>query len=182
MTEGRIWFHGNPWPEGHTIAEFAWTARKVGSAVWLDLHLRSADYDSERVIPDDESIEESWRAPAVWGNFHACTLSSTHWGGNRGFRAGRAVDWGPEWLDGRVFEVASVGDVVRDADRHAFHIYLLGHDAVANHSIAFKRRGDDVRFDIEWQGRIALRYSGRRRLEHAFTARITDVAMPMLPF
>ena len=65
----RIHFPGNPWPEGHALTEFAWTARVVDGVVWCDLHLRSADYYAERDIELDEGGDEdlgsSWEARAA---------------------------------------------------------------------------------------------------------------------
>lgn len=182
---GRIHFPGNPWPEGHALTEFAWTARVVDGTVWCDLHLRSADYYAERDIELDEGEDgdhdSSWKAPGVWGNYHRCTLSSTFWGDEGGF-AVRPVDtFTPAWLDGRTFEVDTVaGGTLADVelDALAFHVYLLGHDSVANHRIAFHRVGDSDRFDITWSGDIALTCAGDDDLEHRFEARIAEVPFP----
>lgn len=41
---GRIFFPGNPWPEGHRIKEFAWSGRlDAKTGLWFDLHVRGAD-------------------------------------------------------------------------------------------------------------------------------------------
>jgi pyrroline-5-carboxylate reductase len=185
MIEARIHFPGNPWPEGHPVAEFVWTAREENGRVWFDLHLRSADYDAEREIDDDEDSEydTSWDAPGVWGNYHRCTLSSTAWGGRHGFEACAISEYSPTWLDGRTFEVDRVEtdmSEIDDPDELSFHIYLLGHDSVANHRIAFRRRGDSDLFDIEWTGGIALTYAGDDTLAHRFEARIRGVLFPHL--
>ncbi len=180
--EGRIVFPGNPWPEGHPIEEFEWTARIEGGDLWFDLHLRSADYDSGREIDvDEDEVEDDkdsdWEAPIVWNNYHRCTLSSTFWGEEGGFRMCPLDAFSPAWLDGRGFEVDPQDGTVDDDDR-AFHIYLLGHDSVANHRIAFRRSGDGERFDIVWAGDIALTYGGNDALEHRFEAVIRNVPCP----
>jgi hypothetical protein len=181
MIDGRLLFPGNPWPEGHSIEEFAWTARLVDGEVRFDLHLRSANYDNEREIDDDGAEYDSdWEAPIVWNNYHRCTLSSTSWGDSGGFRVSPAGDYAPAWLDGRAFTVDPAEGEIDDPDEHTFHIYLLGHDSVANHRIAFRRIGASDLFDIEWTGEIALTYSGDYALSRRFEARIHGVLFPHL--
>ena len=53
----RIYFKGNPWPEGHPVKEFKWSASIRDGYVWFDMHLESQDYYSERDIEDDEDTE-----------------------------------------------------------------------------------------------------------------------------
>lgn len=60
----------------------------------------------------------------------------------------------------------------------AFHVYLLGHDAVAGHRIRMVRRGESDRFDIEWSGKLALAYVGDFEYRHDFRAVIYNVAAP----
>lgn len=194
-TQHRIQFPGNPWPEGHALAEFAWTVRVVDGVVWCDLHLRSANYYAEHdlELDEDEDLDvdeededdhgSSWEAAGVWGNYHRCTLSSTFWGNDRGFPLCPIGDFTPAWLDARTFEVDTIAaGTVKDVelDDLAFHIYLLGHDSVANHRIAFHRVGDSDRFDIVWNGDIALTYTGDDALAHRFEARISAVPFPTL--
>lgn len=180
---GRIHFPGNPWPEGHALAEFAWTTRVVDGVVWCDLHLRSANYYAERDIElvDDEEHAGSWEAPGAWGNYHRCTLSSTFWGEGGGFAVCPVAQFAPAWLDGRTFDVDRVAggtlDDIEDDDL-AFHLYLLGHDSAANHHITFRRLGGGDRFDIVWTGEIALTYVGDYGLDHRFEARIASVPFP----
>lgn len=186
----RIHFPGNPWPEGHAMTEFAWTVRVLDGVAWCDLHLRSADYYAERDIEneeDDETIEEErtdWQSPIVWGNYHRCTLSSTYWDNDRGFPLCASGDFTPDWLDGRTFEIDTIaGGTLTgvELDDLAFHVYLLGHDSVANHRIAFQRVGDSDRFDITWTGDIALTYAGDDDLAHRFEPRIRAVPFPTPP-
>ena len=182
MTDGRIHFAGNPWPEGHAIKTFEWTARQVDGRVWFDLHLVTQDYYAEREIEDDEDVEyaSDWEAPIVWGNYHACILSSTYWDEDRGFDACDLADFSPAWLDGRRFEVDPVEGEIDDVEALAFHIYLLGHDSAVDHRIEFSRIGDSDRFDIVWSGRIALTYAGNYHPEHRFEARIRGVPFPRI--
>ncbi len=194
MIEGRILFPGNPWPEGHPIEEFAWTARMEGGDLWFDLHLRSADYSSEREYDVDDEDEDApaWEAPFVWNNYHCCTLSSTFWGEKGGFRICPIEAFSLAWLDGRVFAVDPVDGEIGETDAddtddaensggRPFHIYLQGHDSVANHRIEFRRIYDSDAFDIFWTGDIALSYFGNYRLEHKFEARIARAPCPAIP-
>ncbi|MES2738619.1 MAG: hypothetical protein V4672_20045 [Verrucomicrobiota bacterium] len=177
--ENRIWFAGNPWPEGHPLKAFEWTAEIREGIVWMMLHLESANYYSEREIGDDEVNHRSdWEAPIAWGNYHSCRMSSTFWH-QGGFPVCPAELFSPDFLDG--YEVI-VDPLPESADTEfddlAFHIYLLGHDAVAGHLIRFIRRGDSDHFDIVWNGKIALAYTGDYEYKHDFRALIFDIKAP----
>lgn len=160
----RIWFPGNPWPEGHAIAHLAWTGRIENDGLYFDLDLHSADYYAEREVESEEEFD-SWKSPIVWGNYHACSLSSTKWGPDEGIFVADdddPLDWRElsEW----VFDV-DMKKAVDDHDNHAFHIYLLGHDTVLRHHIHFtEARGSTYR--LSWKARIALTYAGDTELKH----------------
>jgi hypothetical protein len=184
--DNRIWFAGNPWPEGHPIKEFAWTAEVRNGVVWLLLHLETADYSSERVIEESEDNatdhDSNWEAPIVWNNYHRCTISSTQWPPYRGgFPICPVEQFSPDLLDCYEAVVDSLpGAADKEWDGRAFHIYLLGHDAVAGHRIKFQRSGDADRFDIAWTGKIALAYIGDYDFRHDFKAQIFDVQAPKI--
>jgi hypothetical protein len=178
----RIYFKDNPWPEGHPIKEFAWSAKEVDGDVWFDMHLQSADYHAERDLDDDEDVDypSDWAAPIVWGNYHACTLSSTSWH-DGGFRVCARADYTPAFLNGLELLVDPDPEAVEDHDDFAFHVYLLGHDAVARHRIRFERIGDSMRFKILWSGLIAQAYVGDYEFKHEFSAVISAAEFPQLP-
>ena len=161
----RIFFPGSPWPEGHAIAELRWTGRIELDGLYFDLHLRSADYYAERDIEGDVDELDSWKAPAVWGNYHCCHLSSTKWGPDEGVFVGDEgdpLDWTK--LSEIIFDV-DMRKAVADHDNHAFHIYLLGHDTVLRHHIHFTEpRG--LKHRLSWKARIALTYAGDDELKH----------------
>ena len=182
MQTDRIYFQANPWPEGHPITEFAWTAKAVEGDVWFDLHLKSADYYAERDIDyEDEETQalSDWESPAAWNNYHACTLSSTFWG-NKGFRICRIEQYKPEFLDGLEMLVDTHPEAIEDWDELAFHIYLLGHDAAAKHRIRFERIQGSQQFKIVWTGSIAAAYVGQYEFKHAFSASISSAQFPLL--
>ncbi|MEU7633077.1 hypothetical protein AB0C34_24390 [Nocardia sp. NPDC049220] len=186
---GRIVFPGNPWPDGHAIEEFAWTGRiDPAGRLWFDLHLRSADYNTERMPEDDADEHEDkddWSSPIVWHNYHCCTLSSTYWGeddgtGLRAAEPGRAfllTANQPQRLMADPLPLAQFDDV----ESLAFNIYLLGHDSVADQEVSFTRRADGTH-DIDWQGRIALTYVSRYEFEYGFRARISGATLDFIRF
>lgn len=174
--EGRIWFPGNPWPDGHRVEEFAWTGRldEVGR-LWFDMTLRTASYDEAGLTDDDDDGESSdrsdWESPIVWNNYHRCTMSSTFWEDATGLLA--ATPDRPFRLTGPeprhlTADPLPVGDV--DAEP-AFHVYLLGHDSVAGHTVTFTADGAGGHH-IQWGGRIALTYAGDEVFRYEFRAEI----------
>jgi hypothetical protein len=187
--QDRIVFAGNPWPEGHPIAKFDWTARIQGEDLWFDLHLVSADYYAEREIEDREDADDEasdWTSPIVWGNYHYCTLSSTYWGGSPvgGIRVGPLAEFSLAALDGAEFAIDPFegdGELPESDADPAFGLYLLGHDSAVDHRIRFVRRGDSDRYDLLWSGRIALSYAGDYVPRYRFQARIHDRPCPALP-
>ncbi|MGO0062547.1 hypothetical protein ACTID9_21420 [Brevibacillus fluminis] len=172
----RIYFAGNPWPDGHRIKAFAWSGRlEPESGLWFDFHLESDDYyadDQDDEDEEDEDVESDWASKIVWNNYHSCTLSSTEWG-DGGFMVGSAAE---------PFDFTCLTQTVLRADpletydfeERAFHIYLLGHDAAADHRFTFSREADG-RYSIEWQGKIALYYVGSEEFVHSFRAGVQDV-------
>jgi hypothetical protein len=181
MGIGRIYFRGNPWPEGHEIAVFKWTAERRGNDAWFHFHLETEKYYAERDIEHDDSIEylSDWLAPSAWGNFHSCTISTNEWHPG-GFRACSIDQYSARTLDGLTLHVDPLPCDLHDHDSRAFHIYLLGHDTVVDHQIKFMRVSGTDLFDISWQGKIALTYVGEYAPVHAFEASIQGVRAPSL--
>ncbi|MBK1832378.1 hypothetical protein JIN77_16690 [Verrucomicrobiaceae bacterium R5-34] len=180
VEDDRIWFKGNPWPEGHPIKKFKWSSEVRDGVVWFHMHLESEDYYSERDLYDPEPTEHDsdWEAPIVWGNYHSCTISSSKWH-NGGFPVCSVEEYSLDYLDGHVAIVDPLPiSSDADLDELAFHTYLLGHDSVAGHSIRFVRRSGSDRFDIIWDGKIALVYAGDYDYRYNFNARISDVVAP----
>jgi hypothetical protein len=166
---GKILFKGNPWPNGHAVTEFVWTGRlDPEKGAIFDFHLKTADYSADG---DGTEGPGDWNAPIVWGNYHACTLSSTMWSDDAGFTAGTTrapIDL--ETLTTKTFRVDPLP--FGADDEPAFGIYLLGHDSVADHEIRFVRRHQPDTFHLSWRGKIALTYAGDEVFRHAFEASI----------
>lgn len=182
MKPDRIYFKDNPWPEGHPIKEFTWSAKEIDGEIWFDFHLESDDYYAERDIEDDENTEypSDWAAPIVWGNYHSCILSSSYWD-NDGFRVCTKADYTPELLDGLELVLDPDPEALEDFEDLAFHIYLLGHDAVGKHKIRFDRIDETSRFRITWSGNIARTYVGDYEFKQDFSLVISSADFPM-PF
>lgn len=172
----RIFFPGNPWPNGHGIKALVWSARldpDVG--LWFDLHLESEDYyaeDGASESDDDEEQSEDpdgWDSRLVWNNYRHCTLSSTLWG-HQGFLAAtrdQPLDFAT--LAERPFNVDPLPPP-DDSDDRAFGIYLLGHDGVAEHQIQFTPSGLGGHYGLNWRGKIAQEYIGSEMFDHTFHA------------
>jgi hypothetical protein len=172
---GRVYFVGNPWPNGHAVASAAFAAHiDERQGVFLDLELQTERYlsEGEELTDADAHVDDDWTSKFVWSNYHRCTVSSTKWG-HRGVRAGTVRDkFDPVELDGRTLR-ADARPTESD-DERAFGIYLLGHDGIAKHRITFRAR--DGLWDIDWRAAIALEYSGSHEFRHEFSA--TLVGLP----
>jgi len=180
MKTGRITFHGNPWPEGHPIREFTWSAYEDDGYVWMNFDLSTATYNSERQVEQDiEQVVSDWGCAVVWMNYHSCDLSSDHPEG-QGFKVCHQKRFTPAWLHGQEFKVDARPGRNYNPDDLAFQIYLLGHDSCANHKISFQRVGSSNLFDITWTGKIALSYAGEYEFKHDFTAKICGVEFPFV--
>lgn len=177
----RIFFAGNPWPEGHPIQRFQWSASVRDGMVWFDFHLETIDYDAERDIRLEEDADlPGWQHPIVWNNYHACTLSSNEWH-HGGFPVCRLEEYSLERLDGLALTVDPLPiDPKQDWNERVFLVYLLGHDTVADHLIRFRRIAGTDRFDIDWSGKIALTYGGCWDFDHAFRVKLSAVPAPTL--
>jgi hypothetical protein len=178
---GRIWFPGNAWPNGHRIAEFAWSAALDPDAgLRFHLHLESADYDEEDDEDDDEEAEDfddydadgEWRSKGGWSNYHSCTLSSTAWG-NAGLLVGtERAPFDPSTLFSQPFEADPLPVDLEQRDQLAFGLYLTGHDAAAAHRVAFRRSSEPNCVEIDWTGNIAMTYIGSTEFRFTFRAKI----------
>ena len=175
--KNRIYFKDNPYPKGHLIKEFKWSARIYPEdGLWLDFHLISDNYYAEDEGYDEEEDLPNWDAKIVWSNYHSCSISSTKWDMG-GILVGTAE---------KKFNFGEMDDLFFHADKLprpedwdyevdlAFGIYLLGHDDCADHQISIKKN-EEGKFDIEWKGKIALTYSGDNEFKHEFYASIENV-------
>jgi hypothetical protein len=166
--EGRIWFPGNPWPDGHAVEDFDWSGRiHPDGTLWFELSLRSEEYGAREPAFDGDG-ERDWRSPVVWNNYHRCTLSP-------GWRRGL-----PAAEPGRPFRMAApqtlTADPVEEVDfeeEPAFFVYLLGHDATAGHEVTFTPTA--AGHEVTWTGALALYYAGEEEFRYGFRAELRGV-------
>jgi hypothetical protein len=175
---GRIWFPGSPWPNGHAIEEFVWSGRlDADGSLWFDFHLKTVDYDSEGAPTID--LEDDWRCPGLWMNSYNCTLSSTEWKeeGSKGLFLGdaaRPFRWSGLAASEFTADAVGAGAKYDDSRPPAFWVYLTGHDGVADHRFRFRPTEEHAAYDIEWTGRVALVEAGQYGLDHSFRAGIQN--------
>lgn len=180
----RIYFLGNPYPNGHTLEEFKWSGRiEEDESIWFDFHLKTDNYYAEDDDGDDddgddeeEEFKSDWNSKGVWGNFHQCIMSSTYWGdyGIKISKTSRKAVFNDLIKDALLADTFSLDADDFDYDELAFGIYLLGHDTCANHSIKITPKAQNT-YDIEWSGKIALTYSGANEFSHAFKLLLQNV-------
>ncbi|MGG3799587.1 hypothetical protein [Metabacillus fastidiosus] len=188
----RIYFVDNPWPDGHPIINFEWSAHfkykeedeSAGEmGLYFDLHLETADYykeDDENEDEDDDNDEavSDWKSKIVWNNYHSCTLSSTEWD-NKGFLVGSdKMPFNPETLDGKEFIIDFLSKDEQedlDLDLTAFDVYLLGHDAAAFHTIKFTKIEGST-YQIDWRGKLALAYVADYEFRYDFRTFISSAS------
>jgi hypothetical protein len=184
----RIYFIDNPWPNGHRIINFEWSAHfkynddgEKRDGLYFDFHLETADYyeeDAEEEEDADDEDADDWHAKIVWNNYHSCTLSSQEWD-NKGFLVGsdeNLFDW--ESLDGHEYKIDFLSEEEQENFDHeltAFDVYLLGHDASAFHIIKFTKLDVDS-YKIDWQGKLAQAYVGDYEFKYDFHTVLSSVS------
>lgn len=176
---GRIHFLGNPWPNGHRIKSLRWGAIiRPNEGLSLDFTLESADYyEEEKQDVERDAHTSDWDSPAVWSNYHACTIEPSTTSGAPCLPVSDGTTRFE--FDAPSYAFAAdplpIDDIERFFETNAFSIYLLGHDAVADHRINLTRTDDAGHYDLHWTGRIALAYAGESEFRHSFEARASGV-------
>lgn len=174
--DNRILFPGNPWPRGHNIKKFEWSAELTEEGdIWCHLHLESDDYSAEDTDAGNDSESDdttNWQSKVVWNNYHACILSSTYWD-QAGFLIGSGET--PLAIESMHEQTFSVDPMPFDVEQDpCFGIYCQGHDTVAGHEITFLRTAEG--WTVDWLAMIALTYLGATEFEHQLVARKTGVS------
>jgi hypothetical protein len=174
--DNRIFFKGNPFPNGHRVNKFVWSGELApDKGLIFHFHLETEDYNSEDESEDLEEDQPDWLSKIVWNNYHNCTLSSSAW------HQGGIIVAVPErkFSFSHLDKLTLMADPLPldqdwDPDELAFGIYLLGHDSCANHKIEIERMaGNEYR--INWTGKIALTYAGKYEFEYEFEAHLNNV-------
>lgn len=188
--QGRIWFEGNPWPGGHRIASFrfgahidldrgSWNPDMLGKrpALALDFELITERYDKEDGSDRFASGPTDWTSKSVWNNFQTCRLSSSETSDLPGIAVSDSSV--PFVFDQASYRFTAdplpIGEFEDFPTVAAFGIYLLGHDAAADHRIHLHSRQPDGSYTVEWTGKVARAYVGDDNFEFGFRAHIDGV-------
>ena len=179
MEPDRVYFKGNPWPEGHPLDAFGWKAKVVDGDVWFDFHIETVDYNAERDIEEDWDVEHDsdWASPEVWKNYRRCILSSWEWH-EGGFKVCSAEDYSPEFLDGLEIAVDAKPAGHEDDKDFAFLIYVFEHGPVGNNRFTFKRIPGTDLFDITWTGQLAKHRAGKFKFGNELSMLLIECEFP----
>lgn len=175
----RILFRDNPYPRGHLIKKINWSGRlDAERGLVFDFHLESEAYENSAAPETGEEPEEEvrdWYSRDVWANYNGCILSSTAWGssGIVVARPGELFSFSSQFPLRIKADTLPLPDEV-DWDDLAIGLYLLGHDACADHNIHITRTGAN-RYDLHWTGKIALAYVGEVDFNYDFEIHLYEV-------
>lgn len=200
MNEGRIWFEGNPWPQGHRLV----SCELVGGvdprrgayvdgvverpALTLAIELRSARYDEDDDPKQrDTTGPDDWSSKIVWNNYGQAWIGASASSELAGVevsdgRVPYALD-APEHrflVDRLPLNLPGAADTSDFSDffrLQAFGCYILGHDAVADHDIHLHSRTPDGAYRLDWTGKVALAYAGRETFDYQFRVQATGVRL-----
>lgn len=177
MVNGRILFADNPWPDGHSIEKLTWGATlHPAQGLFIHFDLVSAPYCDGDHVEEKADGTSDWHSKSVWANYHACHIAPSM----------TSDCWGILVSDGSVpfdldlpnhqFHADLLPTSVDHVFEHGvFGIYLLGHDACADHRINLARMADTNCYSLNWSGRIALAYADQEDFRYTFTATAENV-------
>lgn len=189
--DGRIWFHGNPWPLGHRLiscelvgqlhpARGAFVDGVVAApALSLAIELKTASYDEDDDTDRDGLGDDDWSSKVAWNNFGAAWIGASASSAMPGFVVSDGRVPFDAFANEHHFLVDTLPLSMPFADffeRQAFGCYVLGHDAVADHDIRL-RRSDDGSYALEWTGRVAQAYVGSEVFDRTFAVRASGVRL-----
>ncbi len=168
----RIYFIGNPWPEGHPINEFAWSLTKNEHGYSLHFDIVTAEYSAERSFPEEAQKESDWESPMAWNNYYCGSIHGGFHLCSSNTDPISALTKGPHFVD-------MIQDTDWDDDDLHFEPYIQGHDAMAFHEILIEQNSGG-KFNITWTGKIARLYSGEKDFNYEFKAVIPNVPAPII--
>lgn len=178
--QGRIWFPGNPWPEGHKITSCTWSGHiQPGRGLSLFFEIKTEEYyaaDGTHIVEDESEGVSEWASKVGWNNYGSCWIGPSQ----TSFNPGILVSDGTKPFDLTRDEYVFTADPLpvdweTFLARQAFGIYLLGHDAVADHRIHLRKNSADGSYALDWSGKIARAYVGKESFDHRFQARVAGV-------
>jgi hypothetical protein len=125
---------------------------------------------------DDDAEKSDWESKAAWNNYHRCWIGKSQTSSAAGIPVSdgtRAFAFDQEEYHFSADPLPVDWDDF--FDQQAFGIYLLGHDAVADHKIHLHSRRSDGSYTLDWTGKIARTYMGETEFTHDFIARVDGV-------
>jgi len=131
-------------------------------AMALDFELVTADYNEEHQSDRDAIRPNDWASKIVWNNYGSCAITPSATSNFPGIAvSGERTPFVFD-QDEYLFTVdpLPIDDRTTYPAHAAFGIYLLGHDAVADHRIHLHDRQPGGSYTVDWTGRIALTYAG----------------------
>lgn len=175
--QGRIWFEGNPWPQGHALLDFQLGAFLHEGGVTLSLLLKSTEYrDAGGAVepPEEQAATGDWESRGVWNNYHRCSIES-----------GAIADQPPLAIDpatklpvpGQRLRFDTLADEPPngfDPQDNLLQCYILGHDAVRDHDLKIGAGSAHGLYRIDWSGRVALAYAGDYFYRYRFRVEVED--------
>jgi hypothetical protein len=187
--EGRIFFPGNPWPNGHRIIScdlvasinplrglYTEDAPYKGPALTLAIELKTAEYDEEDPTDRDGIGADNWSSKISWNNYGSCWIGESGTSNTPGFVVSDGVTPFSFHEEEYRFTVDPLPiDWNAFVATQAFGTYLLGHDDVADHDIHLHSRQPNGTYTLDWTGRIALTYAGDDEFTYQFQAHVTGV-------
>lgn len=154
--QGRVWFEGSPWPEGHAVTRFNWEWFEDDRGHRrIEIELETAPFDAEG--PGKKKAKVG--TPAAWMAGQRATLRT-----EAGIKAADGVEEDN-------FELTAK-DAKRSPGDRAFSLDLAGSDAIADHTLAFEPDGDT--WNLVWTARYGLAGAP----EHPFRAELKGVLDP----
>ncbi|MEP7455215.1 hypothetical protein [Phyllobacterium sp. SB3] len=145
----------------------------------IAFELISEDYyaiDGTHLAAGDEDGKADWESKHAWNNYQRCWIGGSQTSSSPGIAVSNGTK--PFSFDCNEYHFSADPLPVRwDTffDTQAFGIYLLGHDAVADHKIKLHSRTSDGSYTLEWTGKIAEYYVGKTEFEHGFIAKTEGV-------
>lgn len=169
-----MYFPGSPWPQGHKIKNRG--LRLVideDRDLFFELYINSCDYIEEDGgdYKESEDYACDWDSKATWYNYHSCNISGD-------FYAELDPPYDLSTLNGKTYSIDKELPTEEefDPDELCFSIYILGHDSIAAHKIAFKVEDiGELKFSINWKAKIALTYGGDYEYKYDFQTNLSDI-------
>lgn len=174
MFENKIYFIGNPWPNGHLIKEGAGMSLfKNNNLIFVKLSLKSENYCLES---ESFSRETDWECVDSWSNYCFANLNLCE---------ELEVDCTKfaslltksEFL----LKATSLPINYDDLDINRNHCYILGHDDVVGHKIKLIKL-ENNNYNVEWSCEYVGTYFGNYEPSQNILIKLFNIEISILGF